>query len=514
MSSLFSYTEDFRAYQTKLGRDGRPSAATNTLTTKVRVFVPVTDEPELRWRLTTFLLDVIRSPIAPDDLRMGASMSILAMYAERPGALIRGILNDPDIEVIIIDVSDFEGEVPVLERRGNRATEEMAALTRVVAAARETMRGRTPFIDPRAYTMAIHDVSTLISAIVTVETQIWILVAKAVTAPDTAEESENRRWNKYLQQRRVNALFELNQGWLTIMRNLIAGSLSLRKFMVELLIEAKKGSAVKGRAVEIIADIGNYVEETGMAGFFATIRYGIETRYPALALNEFQGDLNIIKNLMEVYKTLGPRAPYIVLLEDSIQTKFAPGSYPLLWSFAMGVGTTLDKAMTALNINRGYLEPVYFRLGQRMARNRVGTVDTRMAAELGLTSDQLSDLSTAIVESNVGKQELTSATREGRFASSAPNIIEVDEESEDEQPQPRQGQQAQFRAQPTGIQGRETQTTSGVGKSIQELRSRLQGNRGLNTSKVQQRNQIDDQTPVQSSKDDNRKSMDLEFIDG
>nr|QCY54414.1 nucleocapsid protein [Henipavirus nipahense]QCY54423.1 nucleocapsid protein [Henipavirus nipahense] len=443
MSDIFEEAASFRSYQSKLGRDGRASAATATLTTKIRIFVPATNSPELRWELTLFALDVIRSPSAAESMKVGAAFTLISMYSERPGALIRSLLNDPDIEAVIIDVGSMVNGIPVMERRGDKAQEEMEGLMRILKTARDSSKGKTPFVDSRAYGLRITDMSTLVSAVITIEAQIWILIAKAVTAPDTAEESETRRWAKYVQQKRVNPFFALTQQWLTEMRNLLSQSLSVRKFMVEILIEVKKGGSAKGRAVEIISDIGNYVEETGMAGFFATIRFGLETRYPALALNEFQSDLNTIKSLMLLYREIGPRAPYMVLLEESIQTKFAPGGYPLLWSFAMGVATTIDRSMGALNINRGYLEPMYFRLGQKSARHHAGGIDQNMANRLGLSSNQVAELAAAVQETSAGRQESNVQAREAKFAAGGVLIGGSDQDvDEEEEPIEQSGRQS------------------------------------------------------------------------
>lgn len=422
MSDIFNETQSFRNYQSNLGRDGRASAATTTLTTKVRIFVPANNNPNLRWRLTLFLMDVVRSPASAESMKVGAGISLVSMYAEKPGALVRALLNDPDVEAIIIDVYGFDEGIPIMERRGDKATDDMDSLRKIVKAAHDFSRGRSLFVDQRVQDIVMSDMGSFVNAITSIETQIWILIAKAVTAPDTAEESEGRRWAKYVQQKRVNPLFLISPQWINDMRSLIAASLSLRKFMVELLMEAKKGRGTKGRIMEIVSDIGNYVEETGMAGFFATIKFGLETKFPALALNELQSDLNTMKSLMILYRSIGPKAPFMVLLEDSIQTKFAPGSYPLLWSFAMGVGTTIDRAMGALNINRSYLEPVYFRLGQQSAKHQAGNVDKEMAEKLGLTEDQIVHLSANVKDASQGRDDNQINIREGKFTNVVDDI--------------------------------------------------------------------------------------------
>lgn len=419
MSKLLRETEDFRAYQANLGRNGRPHAATASLSTKVRVFTPATGDPQLRWDLTKFLMRILWSSNAVESMKVGALFGIISMYAERPGNLIRSLLNDSDITVIIIDVNEMRDGIPVLERRGETHEEEMDILQRIVHAPPNGTRNGNLFADENVENIMINDTGFLLTALTTIISQIWILLAKAVTAPDTADESEQRRWQKLIQQKRVDPFFTVSHIWINDVRDLISSNLSARKMMVEMMIEARKAGSGKGRLTELIGDIATYVEETGLAGFFTTIRYGIETKYSALALNEFQADLITIQGLMRLYKDMGERAPFMVLTEDSAQARFAAGNYPLLWSFAMGVGMTLDKALVGLNINRSYLEPGYFRLGQKLARHHAGSIDEEMAIALKLTQDQKDNLAQIVQESTNAKTENIMQNREAKFATTS-----------------------------------------------------------------------------------------------
>ncbi|UQM99513.1 nucleocapsid protein [melian virus] len=427
-STLRDETEKFREYQANLGRQGRPLAATATLTTKIVVYNPVSKSPSLRWEIAKFAMRLMWSPAAAHSVKVGAALTLLTSHAENPGSMIRSLVNDPDIEVVVLDVGEFENGVPRLERRGERGEQQMASFRRILdRAPRDPM-----FMNTEIDEMEIHDTGTYMIAISSVLAQVWILVAKAVTAPETAEESEVKRWTKYVQQKRVNADYMISARWVGSARSLISQDLSVRKFMVEILIEVKKSGTSKGRLNEMIADIGNYIEETGMAGFFLTIKYGLEMKFHVIVINEFQADLLTIQTLMRTYMELGPRAPYMVLLEDSMQTKFAPGNYPLLWSFAMGVGTTLDRSMGALNINRSYLEPMYFKLGQNTARKNAGSVDRKLAAELQLTDEQLDEIRDMMKEVTTQRHETSIQAREGKFNVAAGGIETLINDEDDD----------------------------------------------------------------------------------
>ncbi|UOX72993.1 nucleocapsid protein [Wufeng Chodsigoa smithii henipavirus 1] len=421
-STLRHETESFREYQANLGRSGRPSAATATLTTKIIVFNPIGRDTTLRWEVVKFCMRLIQSERSSQAVKIGATISLLTLYAENPGAMVRSLMNDPDIEVVIVDIGSFEGEIPRLERRGAIAEQQMRSFTAII----NSVAPRDLFERNDVDAMNMRDSGRYLTAISSILAQVWILVAKSVTAPDTAEESEGKRWAKYVQQKRVDPTYTVSKQWIKSVRDIISQNLSVRKYMVENLIEVKKSGSSKGRLNEMIADIGNYIEETGMAGFFLTIKYGLEMRYSVLASNELQADLLTIQTLMRTYKEIGVRAPYMVLLEDSIQTKFAPGNYPLLWSFAMGVGVTLDRSMGALNINRSYLEPMYFKLGQSMARQQAGSVDRKIAAELELSDQQLEDLKEVMKSVSSQRTETTLQAREGRFNVAGGALEDID----------------------------------------------------------------------------------------
>ncbi|UQM99522.1 nucleocapsid protein [denwin virus] len=427
-STLRDETEKFREYQANLGRQGRPLAATATLTTKIVVYNPTTKSPSLRWEIVKFAMKLIWSPASAHSVKVGAALTLLTSHAENPGSMIRSLVNDPDIEVVVLDIGEFENGVPKLERRGERSEQQTASFRRILdRSPRDSIFNNTEMDE-----LVINDTGTFMIAVSSVLAQLWILVAKAVTAPDTAEESEMKRWTKYVQQKRVNPDFMISARWIGTARALISQDLSVRKFMVEILIEVKKGGTSKGRLNEMIADIGNYIEETGMAGFFLTIKYGLEMKFSVIVINEFQADLLTIQTLMRTYMELGPRAPYMVLLEDSMQTKFAPGNYPLLWSFAMGVGTTLDRSMGALNINRSYLEPMYFKLGQNVARKNAGSVDRKLAAELQLTDDQITEIKDMMRDVTNQRHETTVQAREGKFNLATGGIEDLVNDDDDD----------------------------------------------------------------------------------
>ncbi|UMO78104.1 N protein [Bat paramyxovirus] len=392
MSSLFKSLQEFKEFKNTPVRTTVLHGALNGIRKKVIILSPSDFNPTHRWELLKLLIQLIWSAQSSGSVVTGSVISLLTIFAEQPSQLLRTLMDDPDLEGHIIETVLAQNGDLKFSARGLDMSDQEGRYKAIAQAGPEGKGPVDPFINNKTFDFEIRTTEEIQRAISTVTIQVWILLTKAVTAPDTAKDSETKRWIKYLQQKRVDDFYRLKNGWLDLVRNQISEDISIRRLMVSILIAINKSTGTKGRLLESIADIGNYIAEAGMASFFLTIKYGIETKLPALALNEFQGDLSTMITLMKTYKEQGDRAPYLTILEDSIQTRFAPGNYALLWSFAMGVGVALDRSMNGLNFNRPFLEPNYFRLGQDAITRMEGNVDTKMATDLGLTSDQITQL--------------------------------------------------------------------------------------------------------------------------
>ncbi|WJL29524.1 nucleocapsid protein [Plecomyxo virus] len=427
MASITAAIQDFRDFKNKAPKGGIIGTALSGIKKKIVVLVPSRDSPELRWLLTVLSLQLVWSGISPGSVITGAFFTLLTIFAEQPAQMLRTVGNDPDIEAQIVEVVLTKEKTIKLSSRGMDMTKQENRYREIAATPPDDAEDINPFQKIRASEVVIRTTEQLQNALATITLQIWILLTKAVTAPDTARSSENKRWIKYLQQKRAHDEFRLKNKWLDIARNRIAEDISIRRLMVEILVEIGKVQGTKSRILEMIADVGNYIAETGMAGFHLTIKFGLETRYPALALNEFQSDLSTIIQLMKLYKEQGDRAPYLVILEESVQTKFSPGNYPLLWSYAMGIGTTIDRAMTGLQYDRPYIEPNFFKLGQDVVNKLEGNVDRKMAQELDLSDEQILTLK-EIAQGNYEERNMNPGS--GRVSKFVPAAVDLTEEEE------------------------------------------------------------------------------------
>lgn len=377
---------------------------------KHTIIVPIPGDTTIKTR--SRLLDRLLKMVSDSGTRgpklTGVLISILSLFVESPGQLIQRITDDPDISIRLVEVipsSKSESKLTFASRGANLDEEADSFFRRDD----DNLKGSGLlgwFEETGITDVEVYDAETFTILLSSILAQIWILLAKAVTAPDTASDSETRRWVKYTQQRRVIGEFRMNKIWLDTVRNRIAEDLSLRRFMVFMILDIKRTPGNRPRIAEMICDIDNYVVEAGLASFILTIKFGIETMYPAIALHEFSGELTTIESLMHLYQQMGEMAPYMVILESSLQNKFSAGSYPLLWSYAMGIGVELEASMGGLNFGRSYFDPAYFRLGQEMVRRSAGKVSSSMAAEMGFTQEEtqlVHEIATKTVDDRGGR---------------------------------------------------------------------------------------------------------------
>ncbi|QWQ56138.1 nucleocapsid protein [Porcine morbillivirus] len=374
------------------------------------VIVPIPGDStiETRSKLLDRLIKIIGEPDTSGPKQTGALIGLLSLFVESPGQLIQRIVDDPDISIKLVEVvpSDESKSGLTFASRGANLDAEADQYLGEDEYSSEEGAVQGWFENNEIRSVEVGDAEYFNIILASVLAQVWILLAKAVTAPDTAADSEMRRWVKYTQQRRVIGDFRMSRLWLDSVRNRIADDLSLRRFMVALILDIKRSPGTKPRIAEMICDIDNYIVEAGLASFILTIKFGIETMYPALGLHEFAGELTTIESLMILYQKMGETAPYMVILENSIQNKFSAGSYPLLWSYAMGVGVELENSMGGLNFGRTYFDPAYFRLGQEMVRRSAGKVSTSFAAELGISKEDaqlVSEIATRATDERVGR---------------------------------------------------------------------------------------------------------------
>nr|AFC87751.1 nucleocapsid protein [Peste des petits ruminants virus] len=418
------------------------------------IIVPIPGDSSIitRSRLLDRLVRLAGDPDINGSKLTGVMISMLSLFVESPGQLIQRITDDPDVSIRLVEVVQSTRSQSGLTFASRGADLDNEADMYFSTEGPSSGSKKNWFENREIIDIEVQDAEEFNMLLASILAQVWILLAKAVTAPDTAADSELRRWVKYTQQRRVIGEFRLDKGWLDAVRNRIAEDLSLRRFMVSLILDIKRTPGNKPRIAEMICDIDNYIVEAGLASFILTIKFGIETMYPALGLHEFAGELSTIESLMNLYQQLGEVAPYMVILENSIQNKFSAGAYPLLWSYAMGVGVELENSMGGLNFGRSYFDPAYFRLGQEMVRRSAGKVSSVIAAELGITAEE------AKLVSEIASQTGDERTVRGTGPRQAQVSFLQHKTDEGESPTPATREEVKA-AIPNGSEGRDTKRT-------------------------------------------------------
>nr|AXA98645.1 nucleoprotein [Caprine parainfluenza virus 3] len=222
--------------------------------------------------------------------------------------------------------------------------------------------------------------------------QVWIVLVKAITSISGLRKGFFTRLEAFRQDGTVKSSLVLSGEAVEQIGSIMRSQQNLVTLMVETLITMNTGRNDLTTIEKNIQIVGNYIRDAGLASFFNTIRYGIETRMAALTLSSLRPDINRLKALMELYLSKGPRAPFICILRDPVHGEFAPGNYPALWSYAMGVAVVQNKAMQQYVTGRSYLDIEMFQLGQAVARDAESQMSSILGDELGVTQEAKQNL--------------------------------------------------------------------------------------------------------------------------
>nr|UIT55578.1 nucleocapsid [Respirovirus bovis]UIT55584.1 nucleocapsid [Respirovirus bovis]UIT55590.1 nucleocapsid [Respirovirus bovis] len=217
--------------------------------------------------------------------------------------------------------------------------------------------------------------------------QVWIILVKAITSVSGLRKGFFTRLEAFRQDGTVKSSLVLSGDAVEQIGSIMRSQQSLVTIMVETLITMNTSRNDLTTIEKNIQIVGNYIRDAGLASFFNTIRYGIETRMAALTLATLRPDINRLKALIELYLSKGPRAPFICILRDPVHGEFAPGNYPALWSYAMGVAVVQNKAMQQYVTGRSYLDIEMFQLGQAVARDAESQMSSILDDELGITQE-------------------------------------------------------------------------------------------------------------------------------
>nr|WHA31494.1 nucleoprotein [Human orthorubulavirus 2] len=398
MSSVLKTFERFTIQQELQEQSDDTPVPLETIKPTIRVFVINNNDPVVRSRLLFFNLRIIMSNTAREGHRAGALLSLLSLPSAAMSNHIKLAMHSPEASIDRVEITGFENNSfrVIPDARSTMSRGEVLAFEALAEDIPDTLNHQTPFVNNDVEDDIFDETEKFLDVCYSVLMQAWIVTCKCMTAPDQPPVSVAKRMAKYQQQGRINARYVLQPEAQRLIQNAIRKSMVVRHFMTYELQLSQSRSLLANRYYAMVGDIGKYIEHSGMGGFFLTLKYGLGTRWPTLALAAFSGELQKLKALMLHYQSLGPMAKYMALLESPKLMDFVPSEYPLVYSYAMGIGTVLDTNMRNYAYGRSYLNPQYFQLGVETARKQQGAVDNRTAEDLGMTAADKADLTATI----------------------------------------------------------------------------------------------------------------------
>ncbi|AFX60878.1 nucleocapsid protein [avian paramyxovirus 4] len=396
MAGVFSQYERFVDNQSQVSRKDHRSLAGGCLKVNIPMLVTASEDPTTRWQLACLSLRLLISNSSTSAIRQGAILTLMSLPSQnmRATAAIAGSTNAAVINTMeVLSVNDW---TPSFDPRSGLSEEDAQVFRDMARDLPPQFTSGSPFTSALAEGFTPEDTHDLMEALTSVLIQIWILVAKAMTNIDGSGEANERRLAKYIQKGQLNRQFAIGNPARLIIQQTIKSSLTVRRFLVSEL-RASRGAVKEGSPYyAAVGDIHAYIFNAGLTPFLTTLRYGIGTKYAAVALSVFAADIAKLKSLLTLYQDKGVEAGYMALLEDPDSMHFAPGNFPHMYSYAMGVASYHDPSMRQYQYARRFLSRPFYLLGRDMAAKNTGTLDEQLAKELQVSERDRAALSAAI----------------------------------------------------------------------------------------------------------------------
>nr|APL98131.1 N protein [Bat paramyxovirus] len=405
MSSVLTAYEHFLQASEERNYGDQQFVQSDTLKAEIPVFVLNTNDPQQRFTLMNFCLRLAVSNSAKTSIKQGALLSLLSLQATSMLNHLMIAARAPDAALRIIEVDSINPADYTLTPNARSGWDE-TKVRAYKALARDLPAGladRTVFVAKDAEHALCDDMDTYLTRIFSILIQVWVMVCKCMTAYDQPTGSEERRLAKYKQQGRMLEKYQLQADARKTIQLIIRESMVIRQFLVQEMLTADKVGAHTNRYYAMVGDIAKYIANVGMSAFFLTLKFGLGNRWKPLALAAFSGELVKLKSLMTLYRRLGDRAKYLALLESPELMEFAPANYPLLFCYAMGVGSIQDPLIRNYQFGRNFLNTSYFQYGVETAMKHQGTVDPKLAAELGITAEDKKEIMLSVEKHISGK---------------------------------------------------------------------------------------------------------------
>nr|QEQ50581.1 nucleocapsid protein [Avian metaavulavirus 21] len=405
MSSIFNDYNQLQEQLVKSVSRRVDNASSGLLKVEIPVCVINSSDPEERQQFAVLCLKWLASSVATMPVKQGALLSLLSLHTENMRAHISLSAKSGDASLVILEVDHVDvaqGELQFNPRSGisdDKAQRLLAVSQNLIAGC----NNNSPFIDRAIEDDIPTDMTEFLELSYSIAVQVWVAAIKSMTAPDTASESEGRRLAKYQQQGRLSRRAALHGAVRSEIMRIIRSSLAIRHYLIAEIKRAGSMGEQTTAYYAMVGDVAQYIKNAGMTAFFLTLRFGVGTKYPPIAMAAFSGDLSKMSSLIRLYRSKGDVGAYMALLEDPDMSNFAPANYTLLYSYAMGVGSVLEASIGKYQYARTFLNESFFRLGANTAQQQQGALDEKLAAELGLTKEARKEVSKLAAELDLGQ---------------------------------------------------------------------------------------------------------------
>nr|AAB06278.1 nucleoprotein [Respirovirus muris]AAB06284.1 nucleoprotein [Respirovirus muris]AAB06290.1 nucleoprotein [Respirovirus muris] len=353
----------------------------------VSVFVlgpSVTDDADKLFIATTFLAHSLDTD-KQHSQRGGFLVSLLAMAYSSPELYLTTNGVNADVKYVIYNIEKDPKRTKtdgfIVKTRDMEYERTTEWLFGPMVNKSPLFQGQRDAADPDTL-LQIYGYPACLGAIIV---QVWIVLVKAITSSAGLRKGFFNRLEAFRQDGTVKGALVFTGETVEGIGSVMRSQQSLVSLMVETLVTMNTARSDLTTLEKNIQIVGNYIRDAGLASFMNTIKYGVETKMAALTLSNLRPDINKLRSLIDTYLSKGPRAPFICILKDPVHGEFAPGNYPALWSYAMGVAVVQNKAMQQYVTGRTYLDMEMFLLGQAVAKDAESKITSALEDELGVT---------------------------------------------------------------------------------------------------------------------------------
>lgn len=251
-------------------------------------------------------------------------------------------------------------------------------------------------------------------AYITAVGHIFFLASKAVTASTSAIETARKRMDAASNSMPIDLTWALSDKAAGKICEIIRGSIAVRRSIVNVGIACSQARGFSSNLSTVITHPLSYLVDAGLTGFILVCQYVIQARCPLMAVNTYRSELSHLLDIMQLYASLGSDAPYIKFLGHPTADQFNPAHYMNFYAYAIGFGSIVAPTVASYTTAGNLSETVCYRLGRLYATRANFQTSDVLAADLGMSGQEVEELKSMIsevkaecgVEMNAGEDDV------------------------------------------------------------------------------------------------------------